>query len=343
MKKLVLFLLIILIVYMVSCAKIEESLQKPVDPKDDNSYTLVVEEGDTWEKVAGKLFKQKLVSSSSAVKKYVEEKELSTMLQPGTYELKKSMSLPEIVAKIAHPTIEKESVKVTIPEGLETKKIAKILEEKGAIKSADRFLQLLSEEDFNYDFLKGADKKTYLEGYLFPDTYEFYKETDERDVIITLLDRFNEIYTDDLKARARELNLTDNEVITLASIIQREAKASSEFPIVSSVFHNRIKQEMKLQACSTVQYVIEERKDVLSNEDIKIDSPYNTYLYKGLPPAPISSVGEVAIKAALYPEDTDYLFFVVKNLGDGSHYFAKTYEEHLENIDKSDRNLEESN
>ncbi len=342
MKKLILLILIMTVVSLVSCSAVKESLKEPVDPNDSNDYTFVVKEGDTWGDVAGKLSEQKLVANSLIVKDYVEENDLSNRLQPGTYTVKKSMSLSEIVAILTKPTIEKEAVTVTIPEGLENKAIATILEESGAIKSADRFLELLANEDFDYDFLNGADKKTYLEGYLFPDTYEFYKYTDEKEVIDRLLARFDEIYNDELRARAKELGFSDNEVITLASIIQREAKASNEFPIVSSVFHNRIKQDMKLQACSTVQYVIEERKDVLTNDDIAIDSPYNTYLYTGLPPAPISSVGEVAIKAALYPEDTEYLFFVVQNKGDGSHYFAKTYEEHLENINKSDQNLEES-
>ncbi len=342
MKKLIILVLALALTFVVSCGQITESLREPVDPKDTTPVEFEVKKGDNWGTVSGRLSEMKLVSNSSVVKSYVSEKKLSNKLQPGKYTLKKSMNLGQIIAELTKPTVKKETVKVTIPEGFETKMIAELLEKKKAIKSSKKFLKIVKEEKFDYDFLKDVDRKTYLEGYLFPDTYEFYKESDEREVAERLLSRFNEIYNDKYRARAKELNMTDKEVITLASIIQREARAMKEFPIVSSVFHNRIGKKMKLQACSTVQYVINERKDVLSNEDIKIESPYNTYKYAGLPPAPISSVGDAAIKAALYPEKTDYLYFVVQNMGDGSHYFAKTYNEHLNNIKKSQANLEKS-
>ncbi len=335
-------LVLVLVLLVSSCSSIKESLREPVDPEDNTPVKFVVEDGDDWGVVSTKLSDMKLVSTSSAVKGYVKEKELNDRLQPGEFTLKKSMSLPQIVDEMTKASEQKEAVRVTIPEGYESKMIAQLLEEKGVIKSQEKFLNILKEESFDYDFLKDVDKKSYLEGYLFPDTYEFYVESDEKEVIKRLLDRFSEVYTEEFRTRAKELNLSDNEVITLASIVQREARAMNEFPLVASVFHNRLKQDMKLQACSTVQYVIDERKDVLTNDDIAIDSPYNTYKYEGLPPAPISSVGKDAIKAALYPEDSEYLFFVVKNKGDGSHYFAKTYDEHLANIEKSEQNLKES-
>ncbi len=342
MKKLIVIILALALTLVISCNEITESLREPVDPKDNTPVEFEIKKGDNWGSVSSRLSEMKLVSNSSTVKNFVSEKKLSNKLQPGKYILKKSMNLEQIVTEITKPVVKKETVKVTIPEGYETKMIAELLEKKKAIKSADKFLKVVKEEKFDYDFLKDVDRETYLEGYLFPDTYEFYKESDEKEVADRLLKRFDEIYNDKYRARAKELNMTDKQVITLASIIQREARSMKEFPIVSSVFHNRINKKMKLQACSTVQYVLNERKDVLTKEDIKIESPYNTYKYAGLPPAPISSVGDAAIKAALYPEKTEFLYFVVQNMGDGSHYFAKTYNEHLNNIKKSEANLEKS-
>jgi UPF0755 protein len=134
------------------------------------------------------------------------------------------------------------------------------------------------------------------------------------------------------------LGLTVREVITMASIVEREARVHDERPIVAGVFYNRIQTKMALQSCATVQYILGERKEVLSNADIAIDNPYNTYKYPGLPPAPIASPGELSIKAALYPADTEYFYFVTTNLGDGSHYFSKTYDEHLQAIERSKQN-----
>ncbi len=342
MKRIIIVFMAFVLIFSVSCGSITKSLREPVDPNDKTPIAFEVKKGDNWSTVSTRLSEKKLVSNSSTVKSYVKEKELSNRLQPGKYTLSKSMNLSEIVAVMTKPTDKNETVKVTIPEGLEVKNIAKLLEKKKAIKSSEKFLKLLKEESFDYSFLNGVDKNTYLDGYLFPDTYEFYKESDEKEVIAKLLDRFDQVYNEEFRNRAKEIGLSDNEAITLASIIQREARSIKEFPIVSSVFHNRLKKKMKLQACSTVQYILEERKDVLSKSDTEIKSPYNTYINEGLPPAPISSVGKDAISAALYPEETEYLFFVVQNKGDGSHFFAKTYDEHLQNIKKSEKNLEES-
>ena len=215
---------------------------------------------------------------------------------------------------------------VTFPEGYELREFALLLQKKG-LKNADDFINA-SNKKYDYDFLPRV-KDGYLEGYLFPDTYNISPEMTCEDIINMMLSRFDEIYTEEFEARAKEIGMNTSEVVTLASIIEREAAVKDERTLVSSVFHNRLKSEEYpyLQSCATVQYILEERRDILTNADIAIDSPYNTYKYKGLPPGPISSPGKACIEAALYPADTNYYFFVSN--GDGTQTFSETFQEHM--------------
>lgn len=225
----------------------------------------------------------------------------------------------------------KETVKVTIPEGYETRQIVDLLVKKG-VGDKESIEEVLKNADFNYDFVKNLKKGDVnrLEGYLYPDTYEFYVNGDPKTAINKLLSNFNNKYNEDFKERARALNMSTHQVITLASIIEREATGEDR-TLVSSVFHNRLSSKTYpyLESCATVQYILGERKARLTIEDTKIDSPYNTYENKGLPPGPISSPGLASIEAALNPADTEYLFFAVSE--DGKHAFSKTYEEHIKN------------
>ncbi len=228
------------------------------------------------------------------------------------------------------------NIRVTIPEGFEFRQIADRFAEKGLVDK-NAFYAAAENAEFDYDFIKDIPKrKNRLEGYLFPDTYSFVKGTDtEKTIIDAMLARFNElVYTPDHISRAKELGMSMDEVVTLASVIEREALGDSDRKDVSSVFHNRLKSSdfPYLQSCATVQYILKERKAVLSVADTKIDSPYNTYRNKGLPVGPIASPGAASVEAALYPNKTDYLFFVMGS--DGVHHFSKTYEEHLANEKK---------
>lgn len=217
---------------------------------------------------------------------------------------------------------------VTIPEGFTLKQIVARLEKAGLI-NPERFWKVAATAPFDYDFLKdGPPGAQRLEGFLFPDTYFFSKGMSEEDIIGVMLRRFTQVFTPDMEARARELSLTTRQVITLASLVEREAKKDEERPLIAAVFHNRLRRGLKLESCATVQYLLEEPKPVLRQEDLKIPSPYNTYLYPGLPPGPIASPGLASIKAALYPAAVPYLYFVVGP--DGSHIFSRTLEGHLQ-------------
>ena len=152
----------------------------------------------------------------------------------------------------------------------------------------DRFMAALNNGTYDYVFIKDIpDRENKLEGYLFPDTYEVYKGASEEEIINKMLAKFDASYNDDLKKRAKELGMTTDEVINLASIIEREAKLDSERKTISAVFHNRLDKNIKLQSCATVQYLLKERRDVLTYKDLEIKSPYNTYMFAGLPPGPI--------------------------------------------------------
>ncbi|MBQ4518599.1 MAG: endolytic transglycosylase MltG [Clostridia bacterium] len=225
-------------------------------------------------------------------------------------------------------------IRVTIPEGFELRQIADRLQEEGLI-DRDRFFEVAEKTEFDYWFLKDLPKReNRLEGYLFPDTYLFKKGDTEENIINMMLARFEQIYTDEFKKQAKALNMSDDEIIILASVIEREAMGDTDRDKVASVFHNRLKnsQYPYLESCATVQYILKERKPVLSVADTQIDSPYNTYRNSGLPAGPIASPGKASIEAALYPAKTDYLFFVLDS--SGVHRFAKTYAEHQQNMRK---------
>lgn len=215
---------------------------------------------------------------------------------------------------------------ITIPEGSTLKEITNIVAETGYITAED-FTTALN-ESYDYDFLQGIDRENPLEGYLFPDTYNISNQMSGSDIVKLMLDRFEQIFTDEYRAAAQEAGYDMDEIVTLASIIEAEAGSDADRPLVSSVFHNRLDSSTYpyLESCATVQYILGERKPILSNSDIQIDSPYNTYINKGLPIGPICSPGKASIEAALYPADTDYYFF--QSDADGKIYYSETYDEH---------------
>ncbi len=276
--------------------------------------------------IAALLENENLIKNELVFLAYCKINETSKF-QAGKYYLNSSMTVQEIVQKLNKGQARIETVKFTIPEGYELRMIIDRLESLG-VAPRDEFVNALKNSSYSYEFIKDIpDRELKFEGYLFPDTYEVYKNATAEDIVGKMMKRFQSVYSEEFKNRAKELNMTMDQIITLASIIEREAKLDSERKIVSSVFHNRLKTKMKLQSCATVQYLLKERKDVLTYKDLEVDSPYNTYKYIGLPPGPIASPGLKSIEAALYPDESEYLYFVAKE--DGSHVFSRTYKEHL--------------
>ncbi len=259
------------------------------------------------------------------------------VFQQGGHLIGKSLSYSNIARELTQvPDVETdEKIQILIPEGYEAWQIAETLENAGLVDK-NAFLDELDKGDFDFEFISQIEREeNRLEGYLFPATYEFYSWENERDIIIKMLKAF-ETYVIPVYQEA-QTDYTLDQIITMASVVEREAANDSERGRIASVFYNRMERDMTLSSCATVQYIIRERKPILSNSDIKIKSPYNTYINKGLPIGPIASPGVNSVKAALYPDETDYLYFAAK--ADGSeNVFSRTDREHMETVKRLQRN-----
>ncbi len=213
--------------------------------------------------------------------------------------------------------------KVTVPEGLTVRKIARIFKNELGVDSL-KIVQLATDADFAGRF--NIQVKN-LEGYLLPETYLFPYGITEKQIVTQLVGQFKKTVWDTLLQRSQEMGFTTHEIVTLAAIIQAEAKKSDEMPVIASVYHNRLRLGIPLQADPTIQYIIADGPRRLLYRDLEIESPYNTYRHKGLPPGPINNPGWQAIRAALYPPATDYLFFVADTRG--GHTFSADYRRHV--------------
>lgn len=252
--------------------------------------------------------------------------------QPGMITVSDGMSYGDILNALV--TSDRDTVKVVIPEGYEITQIATALHDAG-LPGADEFMDALDPSLYNYRFLENLpDREVKLEGYLFPATYEIPVTYTGQEIVDLMLKTFDNMFTEEYYNRASELGMTVDEIVTMASIVERETNSDSERAKVAGVFYNRKNSGMKLQSCATVQYVLGERKPVLSIADTQIDSPYNTYVYAGLPIGPICNPGEECIKAALYPEETDAYYFCLSKSGE--HIFSRTYEEHVAAMESND-------
>lgn len=303
---------------------------KPVSTKENGVNVLIeIPEGSGTKKIAAILKENGVIRSTYSFTNYAKDKGIDTKLRPGEFELNSSMTFEEITVVLTSGGKQKEGVKFTIPEGYEIKQIADTLETIGLDHyDKNKFLELVNNaENYKSDYEFLEDSKT-LEGFLYPETYEILKESTEDDIVRKILNAFKNVYLMDIKNALNDKKL--NDIMVMASIVEREAKVDEERDIVAAVFYNRIEKGIKLESCATVQYALGERKERLFDSDLAIDSPYNTYKIKGLPPAPIASPGRLSIIAALHPKDVSYLYFVVNPDGNpGTHNFATTYEEFL--------------
>lgn len=252
---------------------------------------------------------------------------ISRKVRAGYYGLGSHMSMWEVLDALRSGKIIE--YQVIIPEGYNLYQIGYVLAGTPLISDPKQFIDLV--KDKNYVHSLGIDADT-LEGYLFPDTYYLPKGIKLEDIPRKMVQRYKAVFTDSYRSRAAELGFTEQQIITLASIIEKEAKVDSERKLISAVYHNRLKKGMKLQADPTAVYGTKAWVTQVTARDLKRRSPYNTYLHKGLPPGPIANPGQGAILAALYPESVDYLFFVAQ--GDGSHYFSNDYRDHTKAVER---------
>ncbi len=277
-----------------------------------------IESGQGLKEIAQDLDSQGLIKDKVWFMLYIFYRGWAAQLQAGDYVLNSSLSIPEIAQKIFQGDVIPGDIIVTIPEGFNLRQIDARLAAVDLIEEGE----LLSRSE--------------LEGYLFPDTYQFGKETGLDKVIIELMDNFNKKLNKSLVAEIEKQGKTIKEIVTMASILEKEVPLYSDRRIISGIFWKRIRNNYPLQSCATIAYILGVDKWIYSIEDTEVDSPYNTYQNVGLPPGPINNPGLLALKAAVYPSVTDYNFFL--SAPSGETIFSRTFEEHKANKEKYLRN-----
>jgi len=331
MKKIlaVLVILAVIITYFFAKNYINDNLQA-VDSTDDTKIVVEIPAGSSTNHIADILYENELIKDTRIFKYYAKKIEADSKLKAGSFVLSKNMNADELLKALINGGSSGNTLNITIIEGLTLEETANEISEQMDL-NYDRLVEIMNNgQRFKDDmeFLKDYPDINNLQGYLMPETYNVYINSSEEDIVKVLLNQFDKFYINEIKPRLTDNKLSFEEIINLASIVEKEALLDEERDEVAAVFLNRIDINMKLQSCATVNYAHGEWKERLTYEDIAIDSPYNTYVVEGLPPTPINSPGKVSIIASLEPADVDYLFFVAK--GDGSHYFSKSYDEHIE-------------
>ena len=286
----------------------------------DSIEKVIIDHGATLSNISDKLNKKGLVSNRWVFEFLTKIKGLEKSMQAGTFKISNVHTSNEVINNIVFGSPDRK--KITFLEGWNMNQVARHLSKELDFNYSE-VIKLLSDEELIRDLQINSNT---LEGYLFPETYYFFEGVDKTSVIKRLVKEHKKFWNNTNLLKADSLGFTPYEIITLASIIEGEAIYDSERSIISAVYHNRIKIGMKLQADPTVQYIIDDGPRRLLNKDLRIKSPYNTYIYQGLPPGPINSPGKQSLIAALNPQDNDYLYFVAK--GDGYHTFSRNEKEH---------------
>ncbi len=295
--------------------------------KEPLTASVTITEGESLGDVTAELKEKGLVKYGYLFQLFASFTHKAEKITAGSYELSTVMDYSALLNNISSTSAYRETVTVTIPEGYTVEEIFKLMENKGVCSYND-LLKVAQEETFDFDFLKDVKttKEKRLEGYLFPDTYEFYKGADAKNVINTMLKNFNDRFDSKMEAEMQLLGYSKNDIIIMASIIEKETDGSDQRNI-ASVIQNRLKNTWAtpkgyLQVDSTIQYLLKERKKKLTDKDLEIDSPYNTYKNPGLPIGPICNPGLTAIQAALEPNKTNYYYFMLGK--DGTTHFFDT-------------------
>lgn len=322
-----------------------DELQRPAGT-DDTPVIFVIRPGETAAEVAQRLYEAGLISDAELFRRYLQYKGIDAGLEAGTYTLRQTMTIPEI-AEALQTGLRPERV-LTVREGLRLEEVAAAVAAQTGVAEAD-FIALVTTgwqatDLKDYPFLADLPPGTTLEGYLFPETYRLPEEATAYDVVARMLATFDARVTEEMRLSAANQGLTVHQLVTLASLVEREAVVPEERPVIAGVFLNRLRNGWLLNADPTVQYALgyDEKTgkwwrrlyfDELGvNSLADIDHPYNTYRYPGLPPGPICSPGLASIQASAFPAQTDYFYFIADcHKNDGSHLFARTEEEHNAN------------
>lgn len=319
--------------------EVRERYFEPVEPGNLVGIEVTIPKGSSLSDISEILYENNLIRNKQVFKFYTDFTDNASKLKAGTYTLAKGMDFDDIIYALRQSTDAAPTAQVTLPEGLTINAFSTILTDNGVIDSPVGYQEVsvtgkgvtlpLALQDPEIDT---SGRAYLLEGYLFPDTYEFYTSSEAADVVARQIARFDEIFTEEFYTRAAELGMSADEIVTLASIIEKEAK-TEQFGQVSAVFHNRLEEGMPLQSDATISYGLGITNRInLTAAELETDNPYNTHLRTGLPAGPICNPGLAAIQAALYPDENyrkeGYLYFTLTDPEEGTLAFSRTNEEH---------------
>jgi UPF0755 protein len=325
--------LLILIIILSVCFWYWQNLNSPAD-KNGQEKIFIVAKGETVSQIADNLKKENLIKSVFYFKYYIWRNKLN--LKAAEYSISPKLTIKEIITVLASGQALSRERSIRIVEGWNNKEIGDYLEKNNIISAKD-FISLaktpLSEWKFSFskpDFLNDAPKTTGLEGYLFPDTYRIYNDIQPEEIIFKMLDNFSKKFTNEMRQEIKRQKKTIFEIITMASLIEKEVRSTEDMKIVSGIFWDRIKYGIALGSDASLSYILNDKVGAHTILDTKIDSPYNTYKYRGLPPGPIANPGLNSIQAAIYPKFTEYSYFLSDPATDKTIY-SKTLDEHNRN------------
>jgi len=302
---------------------------------DGQNKLFKIEKGEGVNKISSDLEEEAIIKNGFMFKLYVWLKKKEAKLQAGEYVLNTSMDIKEILEILTDGRVLTQEMEIKIIEGWNNREIGEYLA-KEEILSSEVFLEFVNNSEdikkkWEFDFLNEIPSDNSLEGFLFPDTYRIYKKSDREDIIAKMLNNFDKKLSSDLKSAIKQSGKSVYDIVTMASIIEKEVSDIEDMKIVSDIFWRRIKSNIALQSCATIAYILGVNKEQYNYDDTRINSPYNTYLNLGLPPAPICNPGIAAIEAAIYPKSNQYWFFLSKK-EDGATVFSKSLDEH--NVNK---------
>lgn len=298
------------------------------------SVTVVIDEGMGAKAMASRLSDSGVIKNSVSFVRYVQAEGADGELRPGTYVFEGRVDYATVLAELKRGNTSDNTKNVTVPEGKTVPQIAAIWAE-AEMCTEQEFLDACASIEVDYDYIPESvsvgEAYDRLEGFLFPETYNVSLAWEAEDLVRLQLKQFDKVWNEERSGLAADLDMTPREIVTVASLIEREARVESERPLIASVIYNRLDIGQKLEIDATIQYILGEQVDRVLYRHLEIDDPYNTYMYPGLPPGPICSPGKSCIDAALSPADTKYFYYRTKNDGSGEHNFARTYAEHLSN------------
>ncbi len=298
-----------------------EHPRRPAAPAAD--ATLFFPSGTPTSEIFRRLAKEGVIGDARLGDVYYRLHRSATPLQAGEYRFTRPMPIDEVINRMGRGDVVRHTI--VVPEGLTTQETFELFWKRG-VGGPEAFTEALRKTELLPGLTQGVSD---LEGFLFPETYLVTRSTPAAQIVDRMVAEFRKNFTPEMRQRAKELGLTPRQAVTLASIVEKESALAREGPLVASVYLNRLRRGMRLQADPTIVYAMKQAgkwRGALYRSDYDYESPYNTYLHEGLPPGPICNPGRAALSAAVYPARTDYLYFVVDDTG--GHIFSRTFEEH---------------